>query len=246
MISNKWTKRIVIVLTIILFIPGLRSSAQKNSDNDLYKQASEMTDIMPNYDADKASISRFYSVAGQPQGFGQQQQGANYNSPERRKRLLQLIDDYEDNLKKQSFDKWNINGKVDYILFKRNIESEQYELQEEQKTYDQIAQYLPFSDRIYTLQKPRRRGLAVNGEEVAKELNDINKEITKAIGKLKTIDSLETKQANLASDAAKGLQGTLRDYFNFYNGYDPMFTWWVPKTYSETGIADVPHKITSV
>ncbi len=41
-------------------------------------------------------------------------------------------------------------------------------------------------------------------------------------------------QANLASDAAKGLQGVMKDYFNFYNGYDPMFTWWVPKTYSET------------
>ena len=235
MLSNKWSKRIVVFLTVCMLIPCFPSSAQKSSDNDLYRQTSEMADIMIQYDADKASIRRFYSTAGtQQQGFGQQQQGFNYNSPERRKRLLQLIDEYNEKLKKQSFDKWNINGKVDYILFKRNLDSDQYELLEEQKTYDQVAQYLPFSDRIYTLQKPRRRGLAVNGEEVAKELNNINKEIAKSLSKLKTTDSLEAKQANLASDAARGLQGTLRDYFNFYNAYDPMFTWWVPKTYSET------------
>ena len=230
----KSATRIAIVIVLISFIPGVRSSAQQSTAIDLYQQTSEMADIMIQYDADKASIRRFYSTGGQQQqGFGQQQ-GGNYNSPERRKRLLQLIDEYNDKLKKQSFDKWNINGKVDYILFKRNLDSEQYELLEEQKTYDQIAQYLPFSDRIYILQTPRRRGLAVKGEEVAKELNDINKDIAKALSSFKKMDSLEATQANMASDAARGLQGTLKDYFNFYNGYDPMFTWWVPKTYAET------------
>src|SRR5258705_13748880 len=102
MISGKWTKRIVITLTIGILIPCLRSSAQKPSGNDLYSQTTEMADIMIQYDADKASIRRFYSTAGQQQGFGQQQQAANYNSPERRKRLLQLIDEYYEKLKKQS------------------------------------------------------------------------------------------------------------------------------------------------
>ncbi|RYY16322.1 MAG: DUF885 family protein, partial [Chitinophagaceae bacterium] len=45
-------------------------------------------------------------------------------------------------------------------------------------------------------------------------------------------DSIEMKQASLAADAVKGLQGALKNYYNFYNGYDPMFTWWVPKTYT--------------
>lgn len=227
------TKRIVFIMLLGMSVPGLRSSAQSSSTSDLYKQTSEMGDIMVQYDADEGSIRRFYSTSPQQQGFGQRQ-GGNYNSPERRQRLLQLIDEYLDKLKKQPFDKWNVNGKVDYILFKRNLESEQYDLLKEQKTYDQVAQYLPFSDSIYTLQKPRRRGLAVSGEEVAKELNDINKDIAKAISGLKKLDSLEADQADMASNAAKGLQGTLKDYFNFYNGYDPMFTWWVPKTYSET------------
>ncbi len=235
MVQKKFNMRkLLVLLTALWLLQPPPSSAQKSSTSDLYKQTSEMADIMIQYAADKASIRRFYTTsAGQQQGFGNQQQ-QNYNSPERRKRLLQLIDEYNEKLKKQSFDNWNVNGKVDYILFKRNLDSDQYELLEEQKTYDVIAPLLPFSDRLWDLQKPRRRGISVNGEDVARELNDINKEIIKSIGKLKSKDSLEAAQANLASDAAKGLQGMLRDYFNFYNGYDPLFTWWVPKTYSET------------
>ncbi len=231
-------KRLLKMLRVMLvasLLPGVQLSAQPAS-NSLYTQTSEMADGLIQYDADKLSIMRFYattpSQGGGGGGFGQQ--GNTYNSPERRKRLLQLIDEYKSMLKKLPFEKWNINGKVDYVLFKRNLESEQYQLLEEQKTYDQVANYLPFSDKLYALQVPRRRGIAVNGEDVAKELNDINKNIMNAIGSLKKSDSLESKAANLASEAAKGLQGMMKDYFNFYNGYDPLFSWWVPKTYSET------------
>jgi hypothetical protein len=38
----------------------------------------------------------------------------------------------------------------------------------------------------------------------------------------------------MAANAAIALQASLKDYFNFYNDYDPLFSWWVPKTYSET------------
>jgi hypothetical protein len=230
--SQQWTKNFIVVTFFSSCVYNVQVSAQQNTNN-LYSQTSEMADAMIQYDADKASIMRFYSTGSQGD-FAQRQQGPGYNTPERRKRLLELIDEYLDVLKRSSFEKWNINGKVDYVLFKRNLESEQYQLQEEQKTYDQIAKHLPFSDRLYTLQKPRRRGMSVSGEEVAKELNDINKDITTAIDKLKKLDSLEQNQANLASEAARGLQAVLKDYFNFYNGYDPLFTWWVPKTYTAT------------
>ncbi len=219
-------------LLIILFCSGMNNhplNAQQSSI-DLYRQASEMADVMLQYKADKSTILRFYSTGGADDGRA----GNTYHSPERRQRLLKLTGEYLDRLQKLPFEKMNVNGKADYILFKRNLDSEQYQLLEQQKNYEQVDQYLPFSERIYTLYKPRRRGIAVNGEEVAKELNDVNREISKSIGQLKSMDSLESDQANLASDAARALQSLLKDYFNFYNGYDPLFTWWVPKTYQET------------
>ncbi len=211
-------------------LAGMKVSAQTSAN--LYAQTSEMADGMIKYDADKASIMRFYATGGGENGYWQRRN--NYNSPERRARLQRLISENLAMLQKLPFEQWNVNGKVDYILFKRNLESEQYQLSEEQKLYDGIAKYLPFSERLYTLQQPRRRGTAVSGEQVAKELNGINKEISKAIVTLKKADSLDADQANLAANAARGLQGLMKDYVDFYNGYDPLFTWWVPATYKET------------
>jgi uncharacterized protein (DUF885 family) len=222
-------KQRFMLLTAALCIAANCSWAQTSPAIDLYTQTSEMNNTMINYDADLGSINRFYSTS---ESRGWERQGTNYNSPERRARLLQLNNDYLEQLGKLSFDNMSINGKVDFILFKRNLEDAKYQWQEEQNNYEQISKYFPFSDRIYALEKPRRRGAAVNGEQVAKELNSIQKEIKKAIAGIEKEEAIEMKLANLASEAAKGLQGSLKNTFDFYNGYDPMFTWWVPKTYN--------------
>ena len=212
------------MLLIICSVCFFADSISQQTNTSLYLQTSEMSDAMIQFDADKASILRFYAAGSSRSTFGRQT-GINYNTPERRNRLLQLITDNLNNLKKLPFEKWNSNGQVDYILFKRNLENEQYQLLQEEKLYVQIAPLLPFADKLMELQKPRRRGLNVNGEAVAKSLNDINKEIVTAIGKLKKGDSLESAQANMTAIAANALQTSLKDYFNFYNDYDPLFSW---------------------
>ena len=232
MLYSKWAKKIIVVIVIGLFISAQRSSAQQSSTN-LYLQTSEMADIMIQYDADKESIMRFYAARGaQPERWGRRQL-SDYNTPERRRRLLDLIGIYEKKMEQADFNKMNINGKADYVLFKRDLDDEKYKLQQEDKIYQLASQYLAFSDKIYALEKPRRRGIAVNGEEAARELNNICKDIKAAIDKLKTGDSIEKKPGDMSVASIKGLQNILRDYFNFYNGYDPLFTWWVPKTYTE-------------
>lgn len=223
-----WMKTFVFSILLMLLCPTFNASAQQNKSN-LYNQTSEMADIMIQYEADKGSIIRFYSVSSRQ---GERDNG--YNTPERRQRLISLIEDYQKQMLKLDFASMDINGKVDYILFKRNLEDQAYQLKEEKSKYDIVAKYLPFSDRIYALEKPRRRGIEVAGQEVAKELNLINKEITKSIAGLKATDSIELTLADYTAIAIKGLQSSLKNYYSFYNGYDPLFTWWVPKTYSVT------------
>ena len=205
--------------------------AQSLTTTDLYAQTSEMNNLMINYDADLGSINRFYSTSAVGVGWAWGRQGNTYNSPERRARLLQLNNEYLRQLDNVDFDKMSINGKCDFILFKRNLLDASYRWQEEQSMYDQVSKYFPFSDRIYALEKPRRRGAVVDGEKTAKELNAIQKEIEKAIDAITKAEMIDVKLANFATEAAKGLQGSLKNTFDFYNGYDPLFTWWVPKTY---------------
>ncbi|HMK17763.1 MAG TPA: hypothetical protein VK492_06190 [Chitinophagaceae bacterium] len=87
--SRQWTKNFILVMLLSSCLYSLQVSAQQNTSS-LYSQTSEMADAMIQYDADKASILRFYSTSSQGE-FGFRQQGPGYNTPERRKRLLELI-----------------------------------------------------------------------------------------------------------------------------------------------------------
>ncbi|WP_373549130.1 DUF885 family protein [Haliscomenobacter sp.] len=216
-------------LTFCLLLSLATHWTQAQNTNPLYLQTSEMANQMVQYDADKGSIMRFYATSNPMEFRGQ---GSSYNSPERRQRLLGLIAANLKQLESVDFDKMNVNGKVDFLLFKRNLEDEQYQLQAEQKNYDQIAQHLPFSERLYTLIKSRNRGQSVNGQEVAKAMNDIRNEVKQANTKLKGVEAFDQNLANLASESVKGMQAILKSYYNFYNAYDPLFSWWVPKTYT--------------
>src|SRR6218665_796946 len=213
----------------------ITAMADAQLSTDLYSQASEMTNTMVQYNADRGSLTRFYATTQgggfEGRGGGGAREGQNTTSPERRQRLIKLIDDYEKMMSKSGFDKMNVNGKVDYILFLRNLEDEKGRLLDDEKSYNQIAKYLPFASRIYTLEKPRRRGLSVSGEAVAKELNEVYHQVLNARTELKKEQTMDLALASYASTAVRDLQGVLKNYFNFYNGYDPMFSWWVPKTY---------------
>src|SRR5690349_14843193 len=155
-------------ISILLLFCSITCLGKLNAQitTSLFAQTSEMGDMMTQYDADKESIIRFYSSGGSESNWWAPQRNS-YNSPERRQRLLENIQFYLKEMEKLDFAKFNVNGKVDYILFKRNLEDEQYTLKEEDALYLQITRYVPFSERIYAMEKPRRRGIAVNGEKAA-------------------------------------------------------------------------------
>lgn len=205
----------------------------QNFNTDLYLQTSEVNNTMVHYEADKGSIMRFYSTNSTAYTFGIKNDENNYNTPERRTRLLQLLFDYKKELEGLNFDAMSNNGKVDYILFNRNLKNEEYELQQQQKIYERIKKYFPFEEKIYALENPRRRGIKVNAEVAAKEMDDLRKGITELIRNADKADSLDKITSEFAVSHAKGLQNILKNYYDFYNGYDPLFSWWVPKTYAE-------------
>lgn len=208
------------------------TSAQ-TSNMDLYLQTSEVNNTMIQYEADKGSIIRFYSVVSNAYTYGNRFESSDYNTPERRERLLKLIVEYQNTLTKLNFDSMNINGQVDYILFNQKLNNEKSELLLQQKKYDKIKSYFPFEDRIYAIEKPRLRGNKVNAEAVAKEMNDLCIIIKEQIKSVNNIKGIEKEYAAFAVLHANALQDILKKYYTFYNGYDPLFTWWVPKTYEE-------------
>lgn len=187
----------------------------------VFSHAQAVTEVYPlivNFRADRGSLERFYFVS---------------NSPERRERFKVLYKDYLSKLEQLPFESMSVSGKVDYLLMKRDLENELYLLATEEKEFSQIKKYTTFGDPIYEFEKQRRRGKHLNSGEAAKQLNDIFKNIRESNQKLKQEPNLTRELASRAEATIKGQQVALKSVFEFYNGYDPEFTWWVTKPYQK-------------
>jgi hypothetical protein len=184
-------------------------------------QAQPITDVYPliiNYRADRGSLERFYFVS---------------NSPERRERFKVFYNDYLARLEQLPFETMSVSGKVDYLLMKRDLQNELYLLNTEEKEFAQIKKLTSYSDPVYQWEQQRRRGKHLPSEEVAKQLNEIYKNIAGSTQKLKAEPNLTRELASRAEATVKGQQVALKSMFDFYNGYDPNFTWWVTKPYQK-------------
>jgi uncharacterized protein (DUF885 family) len=206
-----------IILTVSLFIISTRSlNAQSGKSTDSYYQTSDVQPLMQQYQADKGSLTRYYTIA---------------NSPERRTRLIAFNKDYLTQLEALNFDKMKTDSKVDYILLKREINNELFLLDNEEKEFQKISRYFPFANAIYELEKNRRRGESVNSTNLSKQLFDWQKQINSLCNKISTEAVIEMKLAIRAESTAIGLKDALKSVFEFYNGYDPEFTWWIQQPY---------------
>jgi uncharacterized protein (DUF885 family) len=76
---------------------------------------------------------------------------------------------------------------------------------------------------------------------VAKQLNDIRKNVVDAGKKLSQQPNLTKALVTRAEGTVKGQQVALKSLFDFYNGYDPQFTWWVKKPYHQLDSALVTY-----
>jgi len=208
---------------------GAAAQSSKSKFN-LYEQTSEVAGLVIQYAQDIRAVKYFYGPM--PSGTrGQQGGGMPLNSPEQRKRLREVDNGYLGKLAKVDFNAMSIYGKVDYLLLKRNIDDHLLTLTQEEKEYAQIEKYIPFAAGIYELEKGRRRGATVDGQAVAAKLNDLQKEVKKAEESFKKLESIDMPLSRMGVEAVTGLEARLKSTFEFYNGYDPLFTWWVPKPY---------------
>jgi uncharacterized protein (DUF885 family) len=208
----------MILLTGFFILSYTTVFSQSGKPTDSYYQTSDVQPLMVQYEADKGSLTRFYTVE---------------NSPERRTRLISFNKDYLIQLEELNFDKMKTDSKVDYILLKRQIENELFLLGNEEKEMQQIYQYFPFANSIYELEKIRRRGTHLNSQELSKLLFDWQRQIQNLSVKISTATNFDMKLAVRAETTAIGLKKALKSVFDFYNGYDPDFTWWIQQPFKQ-------------
>ncbi|HMF71298.1 MAG TPA: DUF885 family protein [Flavitalea sp.] len=219
---------------MLLSFLGHSFASFSQSNND-YVPCQEMPNLMQNFNADYRVLIRFYTPTvgntGGRGGFGAPDAGVG--SPEKRERLGKLYAGYIQKLEALNFNSLSQECKADYILFKRDLDEKVKLAAKEAAEYANIKPWIPFAEKIYALEKTRRRGKQPDAQKVAKEWFDITKEIKTMQGKLKDEKGISPDAVFEATESIADLKKAAGSVFEFYNGYDPMFTWWVPKPYKE-------------
>lgn len=224
----------VLALVFAAFVTaGLRSqsSAQKQKPGTINVGAtddlapSEMRPIIEYYVADRGSLQRSFFVA---------------NSPTRRDRFRKFYSDALERIQKLNFDSMSQEGKVDYILFRNHLEHELRQLDIEAKQQAEIEPLIPFGKTIVDLEEARRAMQPIDSAKTAAILNDLKKQVDETRRKIEaglrggdSADAIKAKKtvAFRAVNAITSLRGNLRNWYTFYNGYDPVFTWWNEEPY---------------
>jgi uncharacterized protein (DUF885 family) len=222
---------------------GARREAGGTDTADLNSSQSEMRGMIERYAADRASLNRFHTVAF---------------SPARRARLKQFCSEWLDGLARVDFDSMSQAGRVDYLLFKNHLEYEMRQLDIQSKQFAETEALVPFAKTVVELEEARRRMEPVNSEKMAAVMTGLGKQVDELRKRAEAaakpedktggkIESKVTDKAGGRPEAAKvkktvanraaltinSLRNTLKEWFGFYNGYDPIFTWWVGEPYKQ-------------
>lgn len=205
----------------------LMSGFSQNNPNveSLYEQASEMTTAILEYQNDVRTVLYIYGP------MAQNARSTSVHSPEQQQRLRDLNTDYLERLKKENFESFSIQGKVDYVLLKKKIQRSLQELDFQKKLYESIQSYLPFAAAIHDFEKLRRKGAFIDGETLAHRLHDATLMLQTSKENIAKLNGINEEQAEHLNATLLDLRERLKNSYNFYNGYEPHFNWWVPEPY---------------
>jgi uncharacterized protein (DUF885 family) len=222
---------------------GAMAGAKNPAPNpviDPLKAVPKLTDLVGARSSELAEVVNRYSL-------DQQATASRYDGPDsplQRKRMRAFYESWRTKLKEVAFDRLSQEAKVDYVLLDNEMKYRLALLDRADKERGEQAALMPFADRILTLQDDRREMKKLDGKVAARELTLI----TKAIDSIRTL--LDTPAgrsgggadmpsnamlapkatrtvANRAAADIDQLRTMLGQWYRYYEGYDPMFTWWM-------------------
>ncbi len=88
----------------------------------------------------------------------------------------------------------------------------------------------PFAPKLVQLVEARIRVEDMNAQRAAATITDVTREIERLMA---TPPRVNREQAVLSATAVDQLRASTTEWFTFYNGYDPLFTWWMGMPYAK-------------
>ena len=167
-------------------------------------------------------------------------------SPNRIARLKRYDASWQAALARIDANKLSAAAKADLETLKATIQSNLAELDADATKIAQVMPLVPFAPAIIKLNETRIRLEDVKSQEAAGILTDLTRDIAKIKSRVEagltgatTPDAMKVSKdlATRGADAVDGLRNSVTTWFNFYNTYDPLFTWWMGMPYKQVDTA---------
>jgi len=181
-----------------------------------------MPAVIEQFSADRMGLGRTYPLAISPSHIA---------------RFEKFYADELASLAAIDFNALSHEDRVDYLLLKNRITADRHQLAIEKKRAEEMQPLLPFAAAVEDVLDQKRLMKQPDGEKDAALLSELVKQIDAARKRFDVKpgahSDINPVVANRAVAATRELTNQLREWFNQYNGYDPMFTWWAAMPYKE-------------
>lgn len=209
---------------------GLGSPPELAALVEFSQTQSDFRVAVDRYEEDRSALLRRYDVP---------------LSPVRRERMDAFYRDWLGQLSALDFNALNREGQIDYILLRTEMEFQRELLRQEAETVTNISPLVPFARDLERLQEARRDRLPVDARATADLLDRVAGEIEALTAHLSSGGDVQPEPKAVVAERAaahvEDLTRILESWNRYFDGYDPLFTWWVPKPYARVQTALEAH-----
>ncbi|HNV84154.1 MAG TPA: DUF885 family protein [Arenimonas sp.] len=210
---------LALAITFSLSLPVSAADISAPRPADIPASTQQLALMIHRFNADLSSVEHTHDITG---------------SPKREAALRSLYNSWLQSIGTLDYASLQLEDQVDYALFKRELNYRLKQLDFNRKRFDQAATLLPQADSLIALAEARRELVYADAKSSAQVLNQAQKAMEKIHAQLDGGNGKSPVSPIVAFRASKylsSLRDDLKDWFTFYNGYDPNFTYWTKLPY---------------
>jgi hypothetical protein len=183
---------------------------------------SQLQPYLERYAADRDLLTRFYPVPF---------------APETQARMRRFFEAWQRELSTLPYATLAVDSRIDYVLTQSVLTHDLRQLDLDAAFQQDVALYLPFAPTILELETARRDMHPIDAKTSAAALAQLADQIQSTRTTLEASLKADPKAqqnrqaANTAIEQLATLTDVLHTWFQFYDGYDPEFTWWAEQPY---------------
>lgn len=193
------------------------------------RPTSELANVVTRLSRDYNSLSRRFDAE---------------NSPEQRSRTRDFLAGWNARLRGVEFDGLSQEGKIDYVLLANTLGHQRDLLSRREKQRGETQSLVPFADRLLALQDVRRNLVTIDPRSSAGTLAAVTRQVDSLRASLDVPSStragtragtraVDRTIANRAARNVDEIRRATKSWHDYYNGYDPAFSWWMKDPYKK-------------